>query len=107
MKQITPAQLNERLQLDENRSVVLLDVREPLEFRHAHIAGSTHIPMQEVPRRLTELSPEAEIVVICHHGMRSAQVAGFLEGRGFINVSNLSGGIDAWSVQVDPSLPRY
>ncbi|MBM4200799.1 MAG: sulfurtransferase [Gammaproteobacteria bacterium] len=107
MKQITPKELQERLATPGDGTLVLLDVREPMEFRHAHIAGSVHIPMQDVPRRLTELTSDAETVVICHHGMRSAQVAGFLEGRGFTRVSNLVGGIDAWSLQVDPAVPRY
>lgn len=107
MKQITPVQLESRLESQAERRPILLDVREPDEFRLAHIPGSLHIPMQDVPRRLAELDPAAEIVVICHHGMRSAQVAGFLEGRGFSDVSNLTGGIDGWSVQVDPGVPRY
>lgn len=107
MKQITPVQLESRLESQAERRPILLDVREPDEFRLAHIPGSLHIPMQDVPRRLAELDPAAEIVVICHHGMRSAQVAGFLEGRGFSDVSNLAGGIDGWSVQVDPGVPRY
>jgi rhodanese-related sulfurtransferase len=107
MKQLTPTQLQERLQSQSERPVVLLDVRELHEVNFCQITGSLHIPMQDVPRRLAELTPEAETVVICHHGMRSAQVAGFLEGRGFSDVSNLVGGIDAWSTQVDPSVPRY
>lgn len=107
MKQCTAQELHDRLTTQPESPIVLLDVREPHEFQTAHISGSVLMPMHEVPRRLAELSPEADIVVICHHGMRSAQVAVFLEGRGFTNVTNLVGGIDAWSLQVDPAVPRY
>jgi rhodanese-related sulfurtransferase len=86
---------------------VLLDVREPWEFTTAQIAGSTSIPMQQIPARSEELDDDAEIVCICHHGMRSAQVAMFLESRGYTKLHNLQGGIDAWSREVDPSVPRY
>ena len=86
---------------------VLLDVRENEEVALVHIAGSVHIPMGEVPSRLHELDPDADIVVYCHHGMRSANVCGFLQQRDFRSVANLAGGIDAWAAGVDPSLPRY
>ena len=107
MEQITAIQLRARLDAQHEPPVVLLDVREALELRYARIQGCVHIPMQEVPRRLLELDPNAETVVLCHHGMRSAQVANFLAGHGFTNIANLSGGIDAWSLQVDPSVRRY
>jgi len=94
-------------QLDSGRPVVLLDVREPEELRLARLPGALHIPMGEVAGRLHELDPDAEIVVFCHHGMRSASVAQFLAQRDFAHVANLVGGIDAWSVLVDPSVPRY
>ncbi|KAF1027133.1 MAG: Sulfurtransferase [Burkholderia plantarii] len=86
---------------------VLLDVREPWEIATASIAGSVSIPMQQIPARSEELDDEAEIVCVCHHGMRSAQVAMFLESRGFTKLYNLQGGIDAWSANVDPTVPRY
>lgn len=86
---------------------VLLDVREPLEIATAKIEGSVSIPMHEIPARSEELDDEAPIVCVCHHGMRSAQVAMFLESRGFTKVFNLQGGIDAWSRQVDPKVPTY
>jgi rhodanese-related sulfurtransferase len=63
--------------------------------------------MGEIPTRLAELDPEREVVVVCHHGIRSAQVAGYLSSVGFEMVLNLTGGIDAWSVSVDPALARY
>lgn len=86
---------------------VLLDVREGVEFGYCAIAGSLSMPMASVPLRLDELDPAREIVCICHHGARSAQVAMFLARHGYGQVLNLAGGIDAWARQVDPSLPVY
>lgn len=86
---------------------VLLDVREHEEIEVAAVPGATHIPMGEIPTRLAELDREAEIVVMCHHGMRSLRVATFLQGQGYSHVKNLSGGIDAWSNSVDPRVPKY
>lgn len=90
---------------------VLLDVREPWEFELAAIriegAATVHIPMNEIPARLNELDSARPIVCICHHGMRSAQVVAFLERQGLDPVYNLAGGIEAWSTEVDASVPRY
>ncbi|MFP6663604.1 MAG: rhodanese-like domain-containing protein [Deltaproteobacteria bacterium] len=86
---------------------VLLDVREDQELAIVAIDGAQHIPMGDIPSRLTELDPDASIICLCHHGMRSAQVAGFLVQQGFTKVANLSGGIDAWAAVVDESMPRY
>ena len=90
---------------------LLLDVREPWEFALAAIRveglRTLHIPMNEIPARLAELDPNRPVVCICHHGMRSAQVVAFLERQGFGAVYNLAGGIDAWSVEVDPGVARY
>lgn len=86
---------------------VLLDVREPWEFETCHIAGSTPMPMNSVPARIDELEEEAPIVCICHHGARSMQVAAFLERNGFSNVTNLTGGVHAWALQVDGTMPTY
>jgi rhodanese-related sulfurtransferase len=93
--------------LDRGEDLVLLDVREPDEYAFCAIGGSVHIPLREVPGRMGELDREREIVVVCHHGIRSFQAAAFLRARGFDNVYNLAGGIDAWSVTVDPAVPRY
>jgi len=93
--------------LDGGAKPVLLDVRQPEEVKAASIAGSIGIPMNDVAYRLDELDPNAEIVVYCHHGMRSQQVAMLLQMRGFKNVKNLAGGIDAWAIAVDPKVPRY
>ncbi|MGI4983446.1 MAG: rhodanese-like domain-containing protein [Janthinobacterium lividum] len=107
MQQLAPSALAERLADTSRPAPVLLDVREPWEVQTAAITGSTSIPMGQIPARSEEIDPDAEVVCICHHGARSAQVAMFLESRGFTQVWNLSGGIDAWSRQVDPSVPSY
>jgi len=102
---IDPVTLKARL--DRGESVSILDVREPFEIDLAPFPGATHIPMGDIPSRLTELDPDRETVVVCHHGVRSAQVAMYLAQNGFEHVLNLSGGIDAWSEDADPSTPRY
>jgi len=86
---------------------LLLDVREPWEVETAAVAGATCIPMGQVPTRLAELDRDRTVVVMCHHGGRSAKVAFLLERSGFREVINLTGGIDAWSDQVDPGIARY
>ncbi len=100
------------LQADSPGTVpLLLDVREPWELGLAAIridgASTLHIPMGSMDRRFGELDPSQPVVCICHHGVRSAQVVAFLERQGFASVYNLAGGIDAWSEQVDPDVPRY
>jgi len=82
-------------------------VREPFEHAAASIAGAVLIPMREVPGRLAELDRDREIVVFCHHGSRSAMVVQFLRAQGFEKAVNMAGGIDAWSIEVDPKVPRY
>ena len=86
---------------------VLLDVREPEEVAIVRLPGAVHIPMGEVPGRLHELDPDKEIIVYCHHGVRSLHVAQFLVQRDFDRVSNLTGGIDAWAIEVEPGMARY
>ena len=86
---------------------LLLDVREPWEVQTAALNGSLNIPMQQIPARADEIDGTREIVAVCHHGGRSMQVADFLERQGMTRVYNLTGGIDAWSQQVDPAVPRY
>lgn len=89
------------------RPFVLLDVRESSELTMAALPGAVHIPMRSVPARIGELNPGAEIAVMCHHGGRSEQVAHFLHARGFSNVHNVEGGIDAYALRVDPKVRRY
>ena len=90
---------------------LLLDVREPWEFETAAIRidglETRLMPMNSVPAQFGELDPVQPVVCICHHGARSAQVVAFLERHGFGSVYNLAGGSDAWSMQVDSSVPRY
>jgi rhodanese-related sulfurtransferase len=92
---------------DAKEDLVLLDVREPDEVATASIAGATVIRMSEIPLRLAELPHERPIVVMCHHGGRSANVTNFLNANGYPNAVNLDGGIDAWSGQIDPAIARY
>lgn len=110
MQQIAPEQLAATLpQLGPEP--VLLDVREDWEFATAsvRVPGMTtlHIPMSQIPARLAEIPGDRAVVCLCHHGMRSWNVASFLVRQGREAVYNLDGGIDAWSAQVDPSVPRY
>ena len=105
VKQLSATELKNKIQQQD--AVFLLDVREPHEFQYASIANSVLIPLNQVPQRVTELDPLQEIVVICHHGMRSQQAANYLERSGFNHVANLKGGIDAWSCDVDSSVARY
>ncbi len=103
---LSPTEVARKLETAPDR-VVLLDVREPNERSFATIQPSIHIPMYEVPGRLDEIPKDRDVVVYCHGGSRSQMVAHFLQERGFSSVANLAGGIDAWSVLVDPDVPRY
>ncbi len=107
MQQLTAPQLHEWLADGTRAKPVLLDVREPWELETCPMAGARSIPMRAVPVRFHELDSDAEVVVICHHGARSFQVAMFLEQQGFTNVYNLYGGVAAWAQQVDPTMPTY
>lgn len=86
---------------------VLLDVREVWEVEHCAMPGILAVPMAEVPSRVHELEPARALVCICHHGMRSQQVARYLAQQGFEKVYNLAGGMDAWAQRIDPRMPRY
>jgi len=99
-------ELRSRL-LDGSPPPLLLDVREPWEANICRIDGSKLLPMHRIVASLPELDPERETVVICHHGIRSRQVALYLEGQGFSRVINLRGGVAAWAQQVDPSMAVY
>jgi rhodanese-related sulfurtransferase len=107
MHQVTAPQLHEWLADPARQKPVLLDVREPWELEKCAIAGVMSMPMRTVPVRFQELDREADVVVICHHGARSYQVAAFLEQQGFANIHNLYGGVAAWAQQVDPTMPTY
>jgi rhodanese-related sulfurtransferase len=95
-----------KARLDRKDPLVLLDVREDWETRLCRLDNAVHIPIEEIEFRTTELDPADEIVVYCHHGVRSAAVAGFLRQQGFRAV-NLAGGVDEWARTVDPRMKRY
>ena len=105
VENISPKSLAKSLQSDD--PPVLIDCRETVEWNHCRIDGARHVPMSEIRARVGQLDPTAKIVVYCHHGVRSQAVAQFLVRQGFARVANLDGGIDAWSLQVDPGTPRY
>jgi rhodanese-related sulfurtransferase len=94
------------LRRDEAAHAVL-DIREPWEVDICAIAGSLFVPMQQIPRRLDALPRGQPLVVLCHHGMRSAMVTDYLRQNGFANACNLVGGIDAWARVIDIGMPRY
>lgn len=107
MQQLRVQQLAEWLADEKRPNPVLLDVREPWEAELCQLAGSQHIPMHLVPMRCNEIDSTRDVVVICHHGARSMQVAMFLERQGFESVLNLTGGVDAWAGEIDPNMRRY
>lgn len=106
--EITPAEVKRRL--GDGEPVVLIDVREPVEFEQARIEGSELIPMGSVPASLQALeakSDDATLVVICHHGVRSLNVVNWLRNQGVEACQSMQGGIDRWSLEIDPTVPRY
>jgi rhodanese-related sulfurtransferase len=106
--EISTRELKELLARGGGADCVLLDVREPWEPEEARIEGSLLMPMADVPSRAhQELDPEAHIVTLCHHGARSMSVTAWLREQGFERAQSLRGGIDAWSVEIDSSVPRY
>lgn len=110
MQQLGPVQVKEWLdaaQAGGAEAPLLLDVREPWEFDICRIDGAQLMPMRSVPARLEELPRDRPIVVVCHHGGRSAQVGYFLEQQGFSQITNLQGGVAAWAGLVDPAMPTY
>jgi rhodanese-related sulfurtransferase len=110
--QVRPSQLDDWLAQFAGQRPLLLDVREPGELAVASVRPDDrfellHIPMYEVPARLAQLDPQRPVACLCHHGMRSMQVATYLARNGFDEVANVAGGIDAWSAERDPGVPRY
>ncbi len=104
--QISVQELDERRKRGE--AIRLIDCREPWEHEHVSLEDSTLIPMNDTPGRIEELRGMAgQLVVYCHHGVRSLRVVQWLRAQGLEDVVSLAGGIDAWSLEVDPDLPRY
>jgi len=106
MIEMSATQLQEHL-VNSRPAPFLLDVREEWEYQYCHIENSVLIPMAKVIRDFQELNSQQEIVIICHHGIRSRQIARFLETQNFTKIINLTGGVEAWADAVDPSMPRY
>ena len=106
IKQMSVNELKERLDT-RGHDFLLLDVREPWELQICTLPGSVEIPMGQIPARLDEIDPAQDVVIICHHGIRSQQVAYYLQGAGYENIYNLRGGISAWSRDIDTSVPTY
>jgi rhodanese-related sulfurtransferase len=109
MGQITVSQLAERMA--QTQPLQLIDVREPEELELAQIQGFVNLPLSQFAvwsaQILAQFDPNLETLVLCHHGVRSAQMCQWLQGQGFTQLRNIAGGIDAYSTQVDPSVPYY
>ena len=104
MRSMNAAQLAAQL---KNEKPLLLDVREPWEYEICHIDDSINIPMGQIPQQLAQLQDATEIVVICHHGIRSQNVIRFLQQQSVDGLVNLDGGVDAWAREVDLDMPLY
>jgi rhodanese-related sulfurtransferase len=105
--ELTPQEV---LRLVKGEEAALIDVREPEEYAIARIDGARLIPMQTIPAelpKLKELAGESKLVILCHHGVRSLQVASWLRAQGLENCYSVAGGIDRWSQEIDPTVPRY
>jgi rhodanese-related sulfurtransferase len=107
MREISPPELARWLADEQQPRPLLLDVRQAWEYQLCHLGGSELVPLHTLPHKADELDRDRTIVCVCHHGVRSRQAVAFLEQQGFGDVVNLTGGIDAWSDQVDPGMPKY
>jgi rhodanese-related sulfurtransferase len=107
MRQIRPLELKAWLDDATREPPLLVDVRQPWEYETCRIDGSTLVPMASISAHLGEIDPSREVVVICHHGVRSYHAARFLEHNGYTRVTNLTGGVDAWAKEVDTAMPTY
>jgi rhodanese-related sulfurtransferase len=106
VRSLTPREVIE-LRAKSKQPMTILDVREAWEYERVHLPDSVHIPMDDLRERLEDLDREQTYVILCHHGNRSLQVAGYMQSRGFKNVINLAGGIEDWAVNLEPGLARY
>ena len=103
--EITPREVQDLLARDPK--VLFVDVREQWEYDTARIAGSVLIPLGEIPANLQRLENAEQVVFFCHHGMRSLDAAAWLRAQGVAGAQSMSGGIERWSTEIDPSVPRY
>ncbi|GIL38368.1 rhodanese-like domain-containing protein [Roseiterribacter gracilis] len=92
---------------DAGETFAIIDVREPWEVAIASIPGSVNVPLAQLEARSAEIPNEGSLVVVCHHGGRSAHATTWLRGQGFTSAVNLDGGVDSWARNIDPSMPRY
>ena len=104
IEDLNPKQFKDYL---DNNTAILVDVREQGEIDICKIDGSISMPMSKGPEQYDELNPSDNVAIYCHHGMRSLQIAEFLESKGYESLFNLQGGIDAWSREIDPSVDTY
>ena len=106
MKEKNPTEI--KALLDSSiQEILILDVREYWEYDICHIDGSLSVPMGQIINRLDEIEKDKTLVVVCHHGIRSRAVGQYLSNHGFLEVLNLTGGIDRWSKEIDEDMPRY
>ena len=108
--EVTPLQVKDLLETSTSTGAIvrLIDIREPHEHAICHIEGAQLIPMQSIPGHLNELDGDDEtLVVFCHHGVRSLSVVDWLRRHGVENCQSMAGGIDRWSLEIDPAVPRY
>jgi rhodanese-related sulfurtransferase len=103
--EITPVELKQRL--DRKQSLLLIDVRQPHEYEMCRIDGAKLISMGTIPANLQSLDTDDEVICYCHHGIRSLDVVVWLQGQGVKTARSLAGGIDRWSLEIDPQVPRY
>jgi len=103
--EIMPLEVKKRL--DNGEKLMLVDVREPQEYAICRIEGAVLIPMGTIPANLQRLDSDEDVIFFCHHGMRSMDVANWLRAQGVKSAKSMAGGIDRWSLEVDPKVPRY
>ncbi len=103
--EITPLEVKQRL--DRGEKMLVVDVREPWEYAHCHLENALHIPMGSIPANLQQLDTDENVICYCHHGMRSLDVANWLRSQGIASAKSMAGGIERWSAEIDPKVPRY
>jgi rhodanese-related sulfurtransferase len=103
--EITPKEVKARM--DRGEQFLFVDVREPWEHQTAHIAGAKLIPLGQIPANFGELDVDGELVLFCHHGMRSLDAAAWLRSQGVQGARSMTGGIERWAVEIDPKVPHY
>ena len=103
--EITPVEVKQRI--DRGEKLLVVDVREPWEYAHCRIESALHIPMGSIPANLQKLDTDEDVICYCHHGMRSLDVANWLRAQGVRSAKSMAGGIDRWSMEIDPNMPRY